>query len=128
MTDTILSGNTGIMNSGQPYYWGGHPAYGSTGAPQSGILGVNNTVNNSTNLNGPVSTQVVDPNALVGHQLQGLLATNSDYIQMARAQAAQQAASRGMLNSSMAAGAGQNAAISAALPIAQGNAQEYAQV
>lgn len=74
-----------------------------------------------------VAYQQVDPNSLVSHQLTGLLADNSDYIQLNRAQAQQQAAGRGLLNSTIAAGAGQNAAIAAGLPIAQGNAQEYAQ-
>ncbi len=78
--------------------------------------------------NAAVAYQAVDPNETVSHQLTGLLADNSDYIQLNRAQAQQQAAGRGLLNSTMAAGAGQNAAIASALPIAQGNAQEYAQV
>ena len=63
---------------------------------------------------------------LVSGQLNGLLASDSPYITQARAQAAATAAGRGLLNSSIAAGAGQQAAIGAALPIAQGNAQEYA--
>jgi len=65
-------------------------------------------------------------NELVSGQLHGLLESTSPYITQARAQAAAQSASRGLLNSSIAAGAGQNAAIAAALPIAQGNAQQYA--
>lgn len=72
--------------------------------------------------------QSVNENELVSGQLQGLLQSNSPYLDLARAQGTQQAASRGLLNSSMAAGSAENAAIQAALPIAQGNAQEYAQV
>lgn len=63
---------------------------------------------------------------LVSGQLHGLLESTSPYIQQARAQALAQSQSRGLLNSSIASGAGQNAAIAAALPIAQGNAQEFA--
>jgi len=78
-----------------------------------------------------VNTQVAyqgapNQNELVSGQLTGLLSGDSPYIQQARAQAAATAAGRGLLNSSIAAGAGQQAAIGAALPIAQGNAQEYA--
>lgn len=78
---------------------------------------------------GGAALQTVDPATMtVGGQLNGLLAANNPYIELARAQGTQQAASRGMLNSSMAAGSAQNAAIAAALPIATGNAQEYAGV
>jgi len=75
-----------------------------------------------------VTYQQLDPNALVGNQLNGLLSSDSPYIQLARAQGTQQAASRGLLNSSMAAGTAENAAIAAGLPIAQGNASEIAGV
>lgn len=67
-------------------------------------------------------------NQLVSGQLTGLLSGDSAYINQARGQAAAAAAGRGLLNSSMAAGSGQQAAIAAALPIAQGNAQEFANV
>lgn len=87
--------------------------------------------NTQTGLN--VNSQVAyqqspDQNELVSGQLTGLLASDSPYIQQARAQAQAAAAGRGLLNSSMAAGSAQNAAIAAALPIAQGNAQEYANI
>jgi hypothetical protein len=58
-------------------------------------------------------------------QMQGLLASDSPYINLARQQAAEQANSRGLLNSSIAASAGQRAAIGSALPIAQQDAQTY---
>ena len=81
----------------------------------------------------PNSTaQTVNPNELVGNQLQGLIGGgldgDSQYIKQAIAQSEAQSAGRGLLNSSMAAGAGENAAISAALPIANAQAQQYAQV
>lgn len=73
-------------------------------------------------------TQTVDPNDTVQGQLVGLLDSNSAYIQQAKNQAAQQANSRGLLNSSIAAGAGQGAAIRAGLPIASQDAQTNAGV
>lgn len=65
------------------------------------------------------------PDMTTSHRLTGLLAGDSDYITQARQQAAQQAASRGLQNSTLAAGAGQSAAIAAGLPIAQQEAQAY---
>ena len=62
----------------------------------------------------------------VAGQMRGLLAENSPYLQVARTGAMQTAAGRGLLNSSMAAGAGEEAAIRQALPIAQQDAQTYA--
>ena len=64
----------------------------------------------------------------VAGQMRGLLAENSPYLQVARTGALQTAASRGLLNSSMAAGAGEEAAIKQALPIAQQDAQTYADI
>lgn len=60
--------------------------------------------------------------------MRGLLAENSPYLQVARTGALQTAASRGLLNSSIAAGAGEEAAIKQALPIAQQDAQTYADI
>lgn len=59
-------------------------------------------------------------------QLTGLLDTNSDYMKQAQTQAQQASNKRGLLNSSMAATAGQAAAIQSALPIAQQDAKTYA--
>jgi hypothetical protein len=63
----------------------------------------------------------------VAGQLGSLLSKDSPYIQQAALAGERQAASRGMLNSSMSAGASQAEAIKAALPIAQQDAQTYAQ-
>lgn len=94
----------------------------------SAIDSVNgNTPNSGRNDQGYVA-QTVDPNSLVRNQLVGLLDSNSDYIQQARNQSAQQANSRGLLNSSIAAGAGQGAAIGSAMPIANQDAQTYGAV
>ena len=64
-------------------------------------------------------------NALVSKQLTTLLSGDSPYIQRARTKAAEYSNSRGLLNSSIGAGAGEAAAIDAALPIAQGDANNY---
>ncbi len=60
-------------------------------------------------------------------QLNSLLSQDSPYIQQAELAGERQAALRGMLNSSMAAGASRAEAYKAALPIAQQDAQTYAQ-
>lgn len=67
----------------------------------------------------------VTENSTVSGQMEGLLGKNSKYLNLARTKAMQTANSRGMLNSSMAAGAGEAAAIEAALPIAQQDAATY---
>jgi len=58
----------------------------------------------------------------VAGQLNDLLHADSKYMQSAKANAMVQANSRGLINSSMAVGAGQKAAIDSALPIAQQDA------
>ena len=58
----------------------------------------------------------------VAKNLEGLLASGSPYIEAARAGAQRQANSRGLLNSTMAATAGEKAGIESALPIAQQDA------
>lgn len=59
----------------------------------------------------------------VATRLNTLTASSNPYIKQARAGALQGANRRGLLNSSMAAGAGEGAAIAAALPIASQDAQ-----
>ena len=59
----------------------------------------------------------------VSGRLTGLLASDSPYLERARTRGRQFANRRGLLNSSIAAGAAEASAIDAALPIAQGDAQ-----
>lgn len=59
----------------------------------------------------------------VSGRLTGLLSEDSPYIRQARSRAERMANRRGLQNSSIAAGAGEEAAIASALPIAQGDAQ-----
>ena len=63
-------------------------------------------------------TQNVSKDGLVENRLTGLLSQNNDYMKRAKTSGMQYAAGRGLLNSSMAAGASHGAAIDAALPIA----------
>jgi hypothetical protein len=67
-----------------------------------------------------------DPYGMLKYvQDNGLTYDDSPYIDRARLSAMEYANSRGLLNSSMAAGAGEAAAIDAALPIAQSDASAY---
>lgn len=68
----------------------------------------------------------VDSNQTVQGQVQGIIAANSPLMQQAQTRARQQAAGLGLLNSSMAVGAGQSALYDAALPMAQADAATYA--
>lgn len=67
----------------------------------------------------------VQPDQTVEHRLNELTADGSRYIQQAKTDAVRNANSRGLINSTMAAGAGTEAAIRAALPIAQQDATTY---
>lgn len=70
-------------------------------------------------------TRTVQGNELSGNQLNDLIRGNSQYIQNARLAANEQSAERGMLMSSVAAGASQRAAIDAAQPLAMQQADAY---
>lgn len=67
----------------------------------------------------------VQPEDTVAWQMDNLLDKGSRYITSARQRGVEQAASRGLLNSSLAAGSAERAAIEAALPIAQQDASTY---
>jgi hypothetical protein len=67
----------------------------------------------------------VQEDSTVEGRLAGLLSQNNPYIDRARTEAAQTANRRGMLNTSMAAGAAEGAAIDRALPIAQQDARAF---
>jgi hypothetical protein len=70
-------------------------------------------------------TRSVQDSELTSKQLSRLIDENGRYIQQARLGAREGAASRGMLTSSFAAGAAERAAIDAAMPIAQADANTY---
>ena len=72
------------------------------------------------------STQGVDESkGTVAGRMDDILSKDNPFLTRARNSAAQGAQSRGLLNSSLAAGAGEAAAIEAALPIAQQDAQTW---
>lgn len=71
-------------------------------------------------------TGKVNPDATVSGQLAKNLATDSPLMQSARTGAMQTANDRGLLNSSIAAGSGEQAVINQALPIAEQDAQTNA--
>ena len=73
----------------------------------------------------PVTTDVYSKTDTVAGQLENLTADNSTYIRQAQTDAKQSANDRGLINSSIAAGAGTEAAIRSALPIAQQDATTY---
>ena len=62
----------------------------------------------------------------VENRIKGLISADSPLMQQAAAKATGQMNAKGLLNSSMAVGAGQDAVMSAALPIAQQDATTYA--
>lgn len=74
------------------------------------------------------STNTVDSNQTVQGQVNGLMSSGNPYVEQARTGAKQQMNSRGLLNSSMAIGASDQAAYNAALPIAQADAARYSTV
>ncbi len=111
----------------------------STDAPNyntgSGVFGVQTaTTGGATqttspsmlNLGGLDRRNVNSANETVSGSLNSLLSEDSPYINAARERAKGEANAHGLLNSSMAASAGESAAINAALPIAQNDAGVYA--
>ena len=68
----------------------------------------------------------ISSNETVSGQLQRLIAADSPYIQSARNAGLQAANSRGLINSNLAAGTSERAAIDAAAPIAAQDASTYA--
>ena len=69
----------------------------------------------------------VDDKQLVQNQVNDIIKQDSPLMQQAAGQAKQAANARGLLNSSIAIGSAQDAVIRNALPMAQQNAQTYAQ-
>lgn len=76
----------------------------------------------------PTTRSVNAPTDTVQGQVDSILAKDSPLMQRARTLATQQMAQRGLVNSSMAAGAGTAAMIDRATPIAQQDANTYNQV
>lgn len=101
---------------------------GSSSVPKQPELGSTTpptAVGSSTSWTAPVQRTIDAPKETVQGQMSGLMAADSPYMQQARTRAAQAMNGRGLLNSSMAIGAGESAAYDAALPIANADAQIY---
>jgi hypothetical protein len=75
----------------------------------------------------PTTSYIDEAKDTVAGQLNTLLADDNPYIQQAKQSALEQSASRGLQNTTLAAEAGRTAAIKAALPIAQQDAQTFAE-
>lgn len=106
------------------------PGNGNNQPPtgQPGIIGTNvtPTAATATAVGYSPTPRVVDPTTeTVAGQINRLLQEDSLYMQQARAGAMQTANARGLLNTSLAAGAGEDAAIKSALPIAGSDAATY---
>lgn len=99
--------------------------YGYKASEPAAVQPVMPTITTPSVTSATAATRTVGDNELVSSQLQKLLATDSPYLQQARNKAAQTANSRGLVNSAMAAGWGESAAIDAAAPIAQADAGAY---
>lgn len=99
--------------------------YGYKAGDAAAVQPVMPTITTPSVTSATAATRTVGDNELVSSQLQKLLATDSPYLQQARNKAAQTANSRGLVNSAMAAGWGESAAIDAAAPIAQADAGAY---
>ena len=106
--------------------YGGGPGGAGVGAGGGGPLGIPTTGINLSQLQGPTGWSVA-PNQTVQSQLEQVIAADSPLMQQARTRALQQANQRGLLNSSMAATAGQSAVLDAATPIAQQDARTYSE-
>lgn len=79
----------------------------------------------SVNWTAPVQREIDPTKETVSGQLTQLTSQDSPLMQQARTQAKQQMNQRGLLNSSMAVGASQQAAYNAALPLAEADASAY---
>lgn len=125
--------STGTSNASTPNFSYQIPQVGSDLAGQASSLNANNlnTANatpataQSATMTG--ATQSVDPTQTTGGQLTSLLTAGSPYLDAASSQATDQLNGRGLINSTMAAQAGETAAINAAEPIAASNASQLQQ-
>lgn len=82
----------------------------------------------STVTNATAATRDLDQNELISNQVKGLIQQDSPLMQQAATLAKQSANKSGLLNSSMAIQAGQNAVIGQALPMAQHQANAVTNV
>lgn len=96
------------------------------GSPQAVVSNATTTPAQTRDVNA-VTRTVDKPTETVQGQLDSFLSSGSPILERARAGATQTANKRGLINSSIAAGAGESAAIDAATPIATSDANIYNQ-
>lgn len=94
-------------------------------APTSGYTRAPAPESSSTAPSYVAQTREVQDNDLAQHQLNRILSKDSPLMQLSKTQGMQYGNSRGLLNSSIAAGASQNAMIQNAAPIATNDANTY---
>lgn len=99
-------------------------------APVNSVLPAGSTVSQKPGQGAPYGARVTDwrvtPDQLVENRVNNLIAADSPLMQRAASTALQQANGRGLINSSMAVGAGQTAVLDAATNIAGRDAETYA--
>ena len=102
------------------------PAGTTEPAGSTGLIGTPATYS-ATTATTPAAQWNVDRGQTVAGNVEDIIKADSPLMQMAATNAQQQMNKRGLINSSMAVGAGQSAVIGAALPMAQQDAQTRAQ-
>ena len=116
----LLTAATGVVAAPQATGYDAATA-GAFGYDASNALGTGYTADTAA-----LTTLSPETNQTVQGQLTGILAANSPLLQQARAASLAQMNQRGLTNSSMAIGAGQEAVIKSALPIAAQDATTFA--
>lgn len=91
--------------------------------PVAPTTSVNGTAGQSTATGYTATPYQVAPAGLVQNRVKDIVAQDSPLLQMARQQATQEQAARGLVNSSLNTQAGENAVIAQSLPIATADAQ-----
>jgi len=114
---------TGVVN--QEEWWKSPTDTASTTAP-TGLIGTARSYTPETATDA-AGKWTVDANQTVAGNVDQIVAADSPLMQRAATRADQTMNKRGLVNSSMAVGAGQAAVMDAALPIAQQDAQTRAQ-
>lgn len=117
-TGTQGPGTTPVATTGPSQF----PTAGSTApytATPTGAAGPNTSASYTATVTNP---------ELTSYQLNQLINSNSDYMRNARQRGLEAAASRGLLNSSIASGASMRSALEAAAPIAGADAARYGSV
>lgn len=97
------------------------PAAGPAPAPGGSVASSYDVQGAAGAMKGPTELKVTD-NMLASKQLDSILSRDNPLMQKARARAQMAANRRGLLNSTMAANAGESAMIDAAMPLAQQDA------